>query len=157
MKKTVFVVLISSMIAAFTPVGTDPAIPANVRELSGYKLRGSDFSLRDFNLWFVTNQGVFDKTFIAEDETALKPEFDNEWVVAAKVETYANTYKVKFRRVIVQKDELNVYFQVQKEGESKRGEGQVTLASVEKNNKLKKVNFYHDNVLVRSVAIVNVY
>lgn len=157
MKKTVLVVLISSMIAAFTPVGTGPAAPSNVRELSGYKLRTSDFSLRDFNLWFVTNQGTFDETFVAENDNVIKPSFDNEWVVAGKVETMANSYLVTFRKAVLHKEVLNVYFSVEREGPAKLGEGNVTLATVTRNPKVRVVNYYHGNQLIKSIPVVNVY
>ena len=157
MKKIVFVVLISSIIAAFTTVGVTPSSSNSVRELSGYKLRTQEFSLRDFNLWFVTNQGTFDGTFVPENENVLKPSFDNEWVVGAKVETQANVYNVTFRKAVLHKEVLSIYFGVEREADAKPGGGNVTLATVTKNNTVKAVNFYHGNQLIKSIPVVNVY
>lgn len=157
MKKTVFVVLISSLLTAFTPIGIVPVIDENVKELSGYRLRDTAISLNDFNLWVITQEVAFDDAFIADSHAAPKPKFDVEMVLAAKVVTQANTYNVRFRSFEIRKDELNVYFSVQRDRGGIKDNNNVTLASVPKNRKVKKVNFFHDNVRVRTVPIVSVY
>jgi hypothetical protein len=55
------------------------------------------------------------------------------------------------------KSELNVYFTVQKEGPARDGAGPVTLVAYPKHPQVKKVNFYHGNMLVRTIPIVTVY
>lgn len=157
MKKIIIIVLLAGFVSAFTNRKTDDGILENVKELYGYQLKEKDIDLSDFNLWVLTNGEAFDKTFIAETERAARPDFNEELVIAAKVETLNYAYRVKFKTILTKKDEMNVYFSVRKAGPPKQGNGPLSLATVRKDQGIKKINFYHDNVLVRTVPIVWVY
>jgi len=147
--------LMLGTLGSFTP--KEPDTSTNVKELTGYRLKNKVTVLNDFNLWVITNDITFDKVFVAETETVARPTFDNEIVLAAKAETLANSYQIRFKRTEIRKSDLNVYFGVQKSGPAQDGAGPVSLMAVQRNSKIKRVNFYHDNILVRSIPIVTVY
>ncbi len=153
MKKIIVLMLIIGSLSSFRRLEE----PGNVKELSGYKLKSKSIVFNDFNLWVITNGEAFDKTFIAERETAARPSFEEEMVLAAKAETSTNSYRISFKKAEIRKTELNVYFTVQKDGPGRDGDGPVSLIAFPRNTTAKKVNFYHDNLLVRTIPIVAVY
>lgn len=158
MYRTVMMELTGSLLIAFTLMEEPPVPAENVRELTGYKVRTGNISYTDFNLWVLSNTESFDQQFISDGTMGIKPAFENELVIAAAaVETKSAAYKVKFKSILMKKDELNVYFIVLKEKRKEEHEGQVSMLSISKSLMVKKVNFFHDNVLVRSVPIVIVY
>lgn len=157
MKKITIVVLLIGLLSAFTTIKEYEDIVENVKELYGYTLKNKDFDPSDFNLWVITHSVAFDKTFIAETDKTVRPDFDTELVLAAKVETLNYAYRIKFKTILTKGDEMNVYFSVRKVGPAKQGNGPLSLATVSKNQGIKKINFYHDNILVRTVPIVWVY
>jgi hypothetical protein len=155
MKKTILMILMIGVLSSFDTVRE--VSPNTVKELYGYKLRVKPPIIGDFHLWVYTNCASFDQAFVAEDETSPKPCFDNDYVIAAKAETYNFSYKIRFRKAEVVNDELKVYFHVQKHGPAMDGAGPVSLITYSKNPAVKKVKFYHDNVLVKTIPIVTVY
>jgi hypothetical protein len=157
MKKVIAMVLAGIMLTAFSSPNIESPAMGEVTELTGYKLRYTQVDFRDFNLWVVTNEEAFYTEFEAEHETVIRPDFSKQMVIAAKVETYNYTYNVKFKKLEADGTTLNVYFNVKKDGESRNGAGPVTLAMTGKDKGIRKVNFYHDNVLVKTVPIVAVY
>lgn len=151
MKKTFFPILLAALFSAFTP-----AVPG--KELAGYKLRYDQvFSLRDYNLWVITNESSFDHTFVAIDAAVPRPCFGNELVLAAKVETENNSYHVTFKKVVVEKEVMQVYLAVDRRSEKRDNDSTVSLISWTRPKGLQKVNFYHGNLLVKSVPLVEVY
>ncbi len=157
MKKITTVVLFAAIVSAFTTIKEYNEVAENVKELYGYTLKNKDFDPSDFNLWVITTTQGFDKTFIAETERAIRPDLNEDLVLAAKVETLNYAYRVKFKTILTKDEEMNVYFTVRKAGPAKQGNGPLSLATVKKNQEIKKINFYHDNILVRTVPIVWVY
>jgi hypothetical protein len=155
MKKIIVMMLMVGTLGSFTP--KEPDTTSSVKELTGYRLKNKVTVLNDFNLWVVTNDITFDKIFVAETETVARPDFDSEIVLAAKAETLANSYQIRFKRTEIRKTDLNVYFGVQKSGPAQDGAGPVSLMTVQRNSNIRRVNFYHDNILVRSIPIVTVY
>ncbi|OSZ80468.1 hypothetical protein CAP36_04225 [Chitinophagaceae bacterium IBVUCB2] len=157
MKKITIIVMLAGFLTAFTTLKRVDNIVENVKELYGYTLKEKDFDPSDFNLWVITHSVAFDKTFIAETEKAARPDFNAELVIAGKVETLNYTYRLKFKTILTKGDEMNVYFSVRKAGPANHGNGPLSLATLQKNQGIKKINFYHDNILVRTVPIVWVY
>ena len=76
MKKITIVVLLAGLFSAFTTIKEYEDIAENVKELYGYTLKNKDFDPSDFNLWVITHSVAFDKTFIAETEKTVRPDFD---------------------------------------------------------------------------------
>jgi hypothetical protein len=157
MKKIIVVLPASFILTAFSTKKDSAIAFDKVTELQGYKLRNTAIDFHDFNIWVVTTEDVFDKEFISESSTATRPRFEDQLVLAVKVETLSFSYAVKFRSMTLKDKNLNVYFGVRKEGPAKNGEGPVSLAVVPKDSSVKKINFFHDNVLVKSVPIAMVY
>ena len=157
MYKMLSVMLFSGMLASYDEQRQWLTIPANVKELTGYKLRDKVISLNDYNLWVIANEETFDKTFIPDTVTTARPDFDKELVLAAKVITAANSYKVKFKTVIEKDENLNVYFSIQRNKKEQEDMGAAFITVYPKSVTLKRVNFYHDNRLVRTVPMVAVY
>lgn len=157
MKKILAIVIISGMLTAFRIHTAPTVLVENVKELSGYKLRNKNFNFNDFNLWIITNELSFNNEFIAESDEVTRPRFSEQWVVAAKVETHNYSYRVLFKKLILKDSILNIYFTVKKEGAALGGDGPVAISAFPKDKAIKKVNFYHNNVLVRSVPVVAVY
>ncbi|MEO7922994.1 MAG: hypothetical protein ABIR30_04900 [Chitinophagaceae bacterium] len=155
MKKIVVMTLVAGMISAFT-AKYEPAEPVDARVIAGYTIRENIVSLTDYNLWVMTNAAAFDQLFIPGTTGAARPDFDNEVVLAAKVQTWSNSYTVKYLKSVRKGDELNFYFTVEP-GTAKRMGNSVLVASFSRNPEIKKVNFYHGDMLVRSIPIVNVY
>jgi hypothetical protein len=147
-----------SVLIAFAPATEPVTTIGNVKELSGYQLRDKVISIHDYNLWVIANEETFDNVFVAQYDSVARPNFEKELVLAAKVETWNNVYKVKFKTILVKDESLNVYFSIQRDKNAMLGIGAPVYISVfPKSSTVKKVNFYHDNVLVRTVPIVSVY
>ena len=151
MKKTIVMMLILGMMASFSPD------PGSVKRLTGYKLRTESVVLNDFNLWVVTQELAFDKLFIAESASVTRPGFEQEIVLAGKVETKTNAYAIQFKKYEVENAELNVYFGVQKIGPVEKASAPVSMITFPRNASVRKVNFYHDNILVKTIPIVAVF
>jgi hypothetical protein len=157
MKKIIVILLAGFMLTGFRfPVKNNPVV-LEVTELTGYKLRSRIIDYHDFNLWVVTNEDVFTRDFEPIHDSVLKPRFDEQMVLAAKVETVHYSYRVKFRKTMALKGVLNVYFSVSKEGPVQETELPVSMIAIPKDKAIKKVQFYHDNMLVKTVPIVAVY
>lgn len=156
MFKVLFIMLIGGMLTAFT-VNNHPTDPGTLKELPGYKFVGKDLTQTDFNLWIITNEDAFYQAFMPESDEVPRPQFDKEMVLAAKVQTYANNYDVRFTKTTIRKNELNVYLNVKKKKDAPVDDSSVAIAIFPKIKEVKKVNFFHDDVFVRSVPIVTVY
>lgn len=154
MKKIFVMMVILGTMSSYRGISETPG---PVKEISGYRLKNNNIAFNDYNLWVITNREAFDKLFIAEAETAISPGFEGEIVLAGKVETLSNSYSIQFKKTTIRRNELNVYFTVRKEGPPRDGTGPVSLVAFPRNASIKKVNFYHDNILVRTIPIVAVY
>ena len=157
MKKIIVMVLAGIMLTAFSFPKNELPFATDVVELTGYKLRINNIDRSDFNLWVVTSEVVFERDFEPEHDSVLRPRFEEQLVLAAKVETVHNTYRVKFKKTELVNGVLNVYFNVKREGQADVVNVPVSMVAVPKDKSMKKVNFYHDNVLVKTVPIVTVY
>lgn len=156
MYKLLPVAVMGWMLAAFTTVNKPSATIVTVKDLPGYKLREKIASLTDYNLWVVATRDAFHQMFIADNEAVATPDFGEVWVLAARIETWANPYEVKFKKIVEEGNTLQVYFTVQKQRRGHAGQT-VAMVTASKNPDIKKVNFYHNNLLVRSVPIGLVY
>lgn len=157
MKKLVVLLLTGILLTAFATNRKMPAVPIITKELKGYQLKDNNFSLNDYNLWVITHEQAFDKMFVAEDMSVQRPVFTNEIVMAVKVETVTNSYRVQFARIVESGRELNVYFNIHRDKVKNEISRPVTMIATERNTEIMKVNFFHGNVLIRSVPIVAVY
>lgn len=157
MKKTILMLMTGFMLTAFSIPEHETPVTGELTELRGYKLRSNDIDKSDFNLWVVTNEDAFNKDFVPENDSVLKPNFDEQLVLAAKVETYNYSYQVKYRKLEVVNGSVNVYFTVRKVRSGHEAGGPVSMLVLPKDRSYKKVNFYHDNMLVKAVPIVTVY
>jgi len=157
MKKFIVVLLAVFMLTAFSTKKDSAVLFDRVTELQGYKLKSTAIDFTDFNIWVVTTDDVFDQVFVSDNGAAVRPRFEEQMVLAVKVETFSYSYAVKFRSMTLKDNNLNVYFGVRKQGPANKGEGPVSLAVVPKDGSVKKINFYHDNILVKTVPIVTVY
>lgn len=157
MKKIILVLLAGSVLSAFSIPGAGGPVAGTVNELTGYKLRYNIIDRSDFNLWVVTNEDVFNEEFVAVNDSVLKPRFNEQMVLAAKVETLNYSYRVKFRNTVEQEGTLNVYFSVRKAGAVETTEAPVSMIMFPKVRGIRKVNFYHDNMLVKTIPVVVVY
>lgn len=146
--------LFIASLSSYSSIKEDPNIP--VKELTGYRLKSKTFVYNDYNLWVITNKGAFEKLFVADTGTKL-PDFGEEIILAAKVETISSVYRISFRKTIVRRNELDIYFTVQKHGPGQNGAGPVSLVAIPRNTAVKRINFYHDDMLVRRIPIVAVY
>lgn len=134
-----------------------PLSPAQVSSLPGYEIRDSNFSRKDFNVWVVTTPLSFDSLFITTIAADTKPNFDNQLVVAIKAQTVTSNYQVTFKNMVVEGRELNVYFTVAKDKPEREGSSWVTVAAIPRSKTIRRVNFFHDNVLTRTIPVVSVY
>lgn len=157
MKKIIIVLLAGIMLSAFSSPVKEAPVAFTVNELTGYKLRNNIIDTHDFNLWVVTNEDVFNRDFVPMYDSVLRPQFDSQMVLAAKVETINYAYRVRFRSVVEDNGSLNVYFSVKKEGVAGEVESPLSMITFSKDRGIKKVNFYHDNVLVKTIPVVAVY
>lgn len=149
--------MLFGVLSAFTTKKDSAEDPMTGKTVTGFHLRADKVKLSDYNLWVITNDGTFDGLFESDHDSVSRPDFATEMVLAAKVETYATAYKVSIKKVERKGDDLNFYFSIQKDRKAKTGSNSVLMASCKKDASIKKVNFYHDNMMVKSIAIVNVY
>ena len=156
MKKIIFILLAGSLLSSFSPAFNHP-LTGDVTELTGYKLRHNDINLHDFNLWVVTNEEVFLRDFEPLHDSVLRPHFEEQMVLAARVETVNYVYRTKFRKTVVANGILQVYMSIRRMGSTDDTVIPLTMVSVPKDRSIRKVQFYHDNVLVKTIPIVTVY
>jgi hypothetical protein len=104
----------------------------------------------------VTNEATLSDLFTAYD-CAVKPDFDRNLVVALKVETATNSYRVEYKKITSTDNAVNVYFHVVKQSTRTEEGSPVAMTTVPRTSKTKKINFYHDNMLVKTVPVVSVY
>lgn len=156
MKKIIVILLTGLILSGFSTPIKAPVL-GDVTELSGYRLRNNNISLNDFNLWVVTNEDVFIRDFEPLHDSVMHPAFEEQMVLAAKVETANYVYRVKFKRTVVSNGTLHVYLNVRKHGSTDDTVIPLTMVTVPKDKSIRKVQFYHDNVLVKTVPIVSVY
>lgn len=157
MKKIIIVLLAGFILSAFSIPEKITPVALSVKELTGYKLRNNSFDYHDYNLWVVTNEETFNREFEPVHDSVLKPEFGSELVLAAKVETVNYTYQVRFKNIVEEKGNLQVYFSVKKQGNAGESDSPLSMITFPKDHGIKKINFYHDNVLVKTVPVVAVY
>lgn len=157
MKKIIVILLAGVMLTGFSlPLNNSP-VAGEVTELTGYRLKHNHIDVTDFNLWVVTSEDVFARDFEPMYDSVVKPEFDRQMVIAAKVQTANYAYRAKFKRTVIQNGILHVYFNVKKEGPVEDIEAPVSIIAVPKDKAIKKVHFYHDNMMVKAVPVVAVY
>lgn len=156
MKKLMTMMLLGVVLTAFSTKKEPGTTSDEITELNGYRLRDSIVSLNDFNLWVITTEGVFNEKFVAENEAVAKPDFASQLVIAGKVQTYSNSYKLVFKKIELHNGNLEVYFTVRKVRRGHSAEP-VAMSVFPKDGSVKKVNFYHDNLLVSIVPVNNVY
>ena len=149
--------IIGILLTACSTEKTVAQTPVSPTTLPGYTVRDTGFSRKDFNVWVITTNLSFDSLFTATISPATRPDFDTDFVMAVKAETAANSYKVTYKDMKIQGDVLKVYFKVAKEHAGDDGAGWVSVSTFPKNRKLRRVHFYHDNVMIRSIPIVAVY
>jgi len=140
-----------------TPEQTIVVPNVAVSSMPGYTVRDSLISRTDFNVWLVTTETRFDSLFSTDITSSYRPKFAEEVVVAIKAQTATTTYKVSFKQMLLQGRILHVYFKVKKEVPDAEDAGWVAITAFPKNQDIRKVNFYHDNVLIRSIPVVIVY
>src|SRR5205085_9258385 len=128
----------------------------SVSDLSCYEIKNKTVSHNDFNIWVVTNEVTLNDLFTASD-CAVKPDFDKNLVVALKVETAMHDYRVEYKKITSSENTVNVFFHVVKQGAHTEEGSPVAMTTVPRTSNTRKINFYHDNMLVKTVPIVAVY
>jgi len=128
----------------------------SISDLSCYEIKNKTVSHNDFNIWVITNEVTLNDLFTAT-ECAVKPEFDKNLVVALKVETALYNYRVDYKKITSTENTVNVHFHVVKIGDHSDDGSPVAMTTVPRTSNTRKINFYHDNVLVKTVPIVAVY
>ncbi len=166
MKKIIVILLAGVMLTGFSlPLNNSP-VAGEVTELTGYRLKHNQIDVTDFNLWVVTSEDVFARDFEPMYDSVVKPEFDRQMVLAAKVQTANYAYRAKFKRTVIQNGILHLYFNVIKEGPVENIEAPVSMIAVPKDKAIKKVHFYHkaagfrqlfylDYIRPMKIAIIN--
>ncbi len=130
-------------------------IPMN--SVRGYVMKDTNFSRKDFNVWLITTQLTFDSLFTSVDTTLAKPNFNDNLVLAIKAETVNKAYKTNFRQMYVQRRILKVFFNIEKERPGRDDAGWVSILSFPKDKEIRRVNFYYDDMMIRSIPVVIVY
>jgi hypothetical protein len=125
--------------------------------MPGYITNDSVLSHTDFNVWLVTTEPSFDSLFTTAITSAYKPDFSREIAVAIRAITYTASYKVTYKEMLRRGNILDVYFTVRKEKPEDEGYGWVSITAFPKNQDIKRVNFFHDNVMIKSIPVVIVY
>jgi hypothetical protein len=126
--------------------------------LPGYVIKDTaTISHHEFNVWLVTTETRFDSLFTSVITSSFKPNFDKEMAMAIRVETATASYKVSFKEMVLRGNTLGVYFRIRKELPADEDAGWVSLTTFPKNQSLKRVNFYYDDVLIRTIPVVIVY
>jgi hypothetical protein len=143
----------------FTTVRTEISTPRNAvetTELSCYHIKAKTVSHSDYNIWVVTTQGALEEHFIA-DSCASQIDFSSQLFIAIKLETDQSAYKVWFKSINVHDHALNVYFDARRLKSATDAGSPLEMVAVNKDASVKRVNFYHGDVLVKTVPIVAVY
>ena len=125
-------------------------------DLSCYRMRSKTVSHTDYNIWVVTNKVALEENFIA-DSCSGDLDFDNNLVVALKLETETANYKISFSKITRDANAINVYFNTKRLRNSLEEGSPLEMAEIARDRSVRKVNFYHGNMLVKSIPVVSVY
>jgi hypothetical protein len=155
MKKTMFVSMLS-VVMLLAAIPSSPEDPRAMTAIPGYHLRSVPGPAGDFNIWVVTNAHTFDEMFKPGNEGIVRPDFENQFVVAVNAVTSNYMYSAVFTRSWVDKNGLHISFRMRKQKNNEEPSS-ISLVALEKMPGLKAVHFYNDDVKVRSVPIVAVY
>jgi hypothetical protein len=136
---------------------TTPRENPSIITLPGYTFKDSLFTREDFNVFVITTEYGFDSLLTTNITNPIRPKFDDQLVLAIKAETANYTYKSTFREMTRRNRVLNVYFTVNKEQPGEENAGWVSVTTFPREWKIRRVNFYFDNMLIRSVPVVLVY
>lgn len=125
-------------------------------DLSCYRMKSKTVDHSDYNIWVVTNKASLEENFEA-DSCANTLDFEKSLVVALKLETVSATYKVNVTRVTTVENSVNVYFSTKKLQIPVEEGSPLEMTEISRNSNVKRINFYHGDMLVRTVPIVAVY
>lgn len=150
--RNILFLLVAAVLSAFSTATT-----GDVKELTGYKLATPHISYTDYNLWVVTTRGTFCENFSPMNNTVPYPDFDNEWILAGKVKTLQHAYYLEFKKTSAEEDHLDVYFKIKKDRAAQETDESVSMIAFPRDAMIKRVNFYHDKVLVKTIPIVTVF
>ena len=156
MRKVTFLLLPFFLLSSFSIERTDGTGTPVITELSCYHIKAKTVSHTDYNIWVVTNQGALEEHFIA-DSCASNIDFEHELLVALKLETDQGTYKINIKRITIAGNAINVYFESRRLKIPVEEGSPLVMASISKDSTVRKVNFYHGDMLVKTVPIVTVY
>jgi hypothetical protein len=125
-------------------------------DLSCYRMKSKTVSHSDYNIWVITNKAALEENFF-QDSCASDLNFDNKLVVALKLETETATYKVSLSKVATSKNAIDVYFTTKRLQAPVEEGSPLEMAEISRDSNVKKINFYHGTMLVKSVPLVSVY
>ena len=156
--KTFRYIIICGFILQACSAGKQVVVPNVAMSLMpGYITNDSVLSHTEFNVWLVTTQPSFDSLFTTAITSAYKPDFDKEVAVAIRALTHTSSYKVTYKEMFRRGRVLQVYFNVRKENPGDEGYGWVSITAFPKNQEIRRVDFYHDNMFIKSIPVVIVY
>lgn len=139
MKRIVFPILMVVVLSSCKISEDMKASPIGLVSLDGY----SETIKTDADQFHViTSEKEFNDLFVTNADAGKKLDFDGQIAVSLT----AHNQKFYFTKATISEREMNVYYEI--------GKGSpVSIAAVPKSQSVKRVNFFQDNYLVRTIEV----
>lgn len=110
----------------------------------------------EYNYKVSVSQADFDQIFdvaATMNNTIAKPDFSGQVAVAVMGKPSSQQQEISFEKATLGGKDLYVYYTVKKGGTQSYTSTALALATVPKANDVKRVNFYQDSTLVKTVPV----
>jgi hypothetical protein len=110
----------------------------------------------EYNYKVATSQAAFDETFgmaATMNNSIQKPDFSGQTVVAVIGKASTLQQEIRLDGASVAGKDLHVYYSIKKGSEQSFSATALALVAIPKAIDVKKVNFYQDSVLVKTVPV----
>lgn len=153
MKKLILFIIIIASLSCNTNRQATTGSQVGLLNLTHYYLKNSVSLNSNYNGMVIANENDFETLFYAENpagNTVSTPDFKGQLVVALALNRNGND-KMVFAKAEITKNAINIYGKqgtVQSENDSP-----VAVATVPKYSDAKKVNFFIDGELVKTISV----
>ena len=138
MKHFILSIIIAATLVSCSPGKDLEGSPVGLVNLDGY----SRIKNKDEQFHVITSDKELRALFMDDSGERKKPDFEGQLAIAISVEHQS----LHFTKATIAGRDLNVYYEV--------GYGSpVSVATVPKNQSVRRVNFYQDNYLVRTIEV----
>lgn len=156
MRNCLFALFSSVLLSACSGNRHTSASPIGLTPLGNYFVKNTVALPDEYNYKVSVNQADFDQTFgVAStmNNTIIKPDFSGQIAVAVIGKPSSQQQEISFDKATLGGKDLYVYYKTKKGNTQSYTSTPLALATVPKAIDVKRVNFYQDSTLVKTVPV----